>query len=1582
MTGSGDIAGGQRDRGLKHVLWGLALCLGLVVAVVTSVTAQADDSPAVPPPQITPADIEEGVRSGSSPEYRTELTNPQAAEELPHQELDREQAVDLMQSVFDPLLQAPAGIFNELEVERFLSDTAAILPAGEQLESSGAIIGAPPSARYEGPTLIESTTPLRTEGPGGSPEVVDLGLEHAEGELQPASPLVEVGIPQDLGEGIELPETGIRIGLEGAPADLSPSTVDQSVAAYPEVAKDTSLAVAPTPTGLETMTMLQSADAPTSQTFNLDLPQGASLQATEAGGAEVSKDGQPLLGVAPPSAIDAAGEDVPVDLTVAGNALTLTVSPEAGTSLPILVDPLYETYNWWNGITGLGGWGGWTNAAPNYYRSDHANCTTYASPYACQTGETSNAPGLFIGALPGSVSSGSTVNWEFPVPRWAEEWAQYGRAPQSYIASMYLGNIGFWQRSDWAVDPTLWMGLWNTESGGWVPGLSASGNYPGYNGNFGYEFNSGGNTHAKIASFSLVNPSGYDLTAFRDAFVNTAVISLADTGAPSLDAIPGPKNWVNQMPTEPIAVTARDLGLGVYRLKVAAENVPQSSGWPVQTMPCTGTTIYPCKGASTFTLTKHGEGSGEIRDYNPSQMPQGADNMLLTAEDPLGNKSETKAVKIWVDHSAPSLSLSGSATEQAKAGTNASQYTLKYSASDGDSATPVAGTPFGSAGTGPGQMGEPKGIATDSSGNLWVVDRANERVMKYDSNGNFLMQFGSAGSGNGQFSDPRAIAIAPNGTIWVSDMGSADGSNNNVQAFNSSGQFIRKITNESFSDPYGIATGPGGVLWVSDITSDKLFEFNETGTFIRSVAVAGGNEAKSATGLATDAAGNVWLLDYMANRVQKYNSTGSFLMQFGSTGTGNGQLENPVGIAVAPSGNLLVTDSKSNRVQVFQPNGTYLRQFGSTGSGAGQLSTPVGIALGAGNTAVVVDSGNHRVARWTHADRDPQSGVVSTEVKVDGNLVEPKYSPGCATENCSISREWMLKANAYSSGQHTVKVTATDGVGLSTAKEFTITTDTTPPELIRNSTFFSAAAGWLEQKSYAATASASDTGGSGVNSLTLKIDGKVVSAVTQSCPNKACGESFSPSINMASYKGGAHPAELIATDVAGNTNKYAWTINVDPKGEISTAEAINTLEASDKTAESTVVAPNSEIISQEEREDGNDPALVATGGGFTVKGAPTETEIPGNSSAPITIPTPQGELQIDPVGTPVEGKTVVANESATVTPNTSGSVDTVIRPVYDGFLAFANIRTSGAPEKFSWEVIMGKGQSLVQVDEKTAEVVYPEDGTVNATIHAEPAHDATGKELSTSVAVEGSNVVTLTVHHKVEGVVYPVTGGPGFQVGYETVTAFPPPEEASENEGPGEGEIQEIEISAPEPATASDAGVEDLAAWRGKIQHRKYRWIQCKIIPEFPDVHLRTAGGRCGNPFTRDEGEEDVAFNYGIRGDYYIVPGQWVKHRGTPTEHIECDKMYDGDHINQGLIHWTYFIDPARECKWYGHTQYGDEPSAKYGKHITPFGEWLWGSGGSQGNENWYHHQAGLALYIWASKDGYVGHHNTTCIDC
>jgi hypothetical protein len=304
---------------------------------------------------------------------------------MPHQDLGRDEAMDLMRKVFEAQLEAPLGVFHDLEVKKFLSPDVAVVaatspPALSAEAESGSpngdegLEGAPslkeqlraqtdladqspgedrssPSTGNEGHlvgnALLDSTLPLQAEAPSGEMEPVDLSLEREGDELQPVNPLTEVGIPHELGEGIELHGPGITIELAGAPDGRRPSIIGDSVAFLPNVAEDTDLALVPSPTGLETFTQLRSGDSPLSQTFELGLPSGASLQSTEDGGAAVLReDGEVLASVSAPNAIDATGADVPVGLEVSGSTFSLVVAPGGPVEFPILVDPLIQTYEW------------------------------------------------------------------------------------------------------------------------------------------------------------------------------------------------------------------------------------------------------------------------------------------------------------------------------------------------------------------------------------------------------------------------------------------------------------------------------------------------------------------------------------------------------------------------------------------------------------------------------------------------------------------------------------------------------------------------------------------------------------------------------------------------------------------------------------------------------------------------------------------------------------------------------------------------------------------------------------------------------------------------------------------------------------------------------------------------------------------------------------------------------------------------------------------------------------------------------------------------------------------------------------
>jgi DNA-binding beta-propeller fold protein YncE len=61
---------------------------------------------------------------------------------------------------------------------------------------------------------------------------------------------------------------------------------------------------------------------------------------------------------------------------------------------------------------------------------------------------------------------------------------------------------------------------------------------------------------------------------------------------------------------------------------------------------------------------------------------------------------------------------------------------------------------------------------------VYVVERLNYRVQKFDSNGNFITKWGSEGDGEGQFDIPEGIAIDSSGNVYV-----ADTHNSRIQKF-------------------------------------------------------------------------------------------------------------------------------------------------------------------------------------------------------------------------------------------------------------------------------------------------------------------------------------------------------------------------------------------------------------------------------------------------------------------------------------------------------------------------------------------------------------------------------------------------------------------------------------------------------------------------------------------------------------------------------------------------------------------------------------------------------------------------------
>jgi sugar lactone lactonase YvrE len=276
---------------------------------------------------------------------------------------------------------------------------------------------------------------------------------------------------------------------------------------------------------------------------------------------------------------------------------------------------------------------------------------------------------------------------------------------------------------------------------------------------------------------------------------------------------------------------------------------------------------------------------------------------------------------------------------------------------------------FGALGSADGQLKAPGDIAMAANGDLFVVDRGNNRIERFNQEGKFVSKFGTEGTGNGQFKRPCAIAIDSSGNLWV-----ADADNNRIQKFTEAGAFVKAVGvqgtgNVQFNKPEGIATDLKGNVYVADTFNSRIQILNPAGEFISKVGSLGTADGQfnQPVGVDVGPGGTLWVADRGLHRVSKFDAAGKFLLVFGSKGSGDGEFWCPEAMEVDSRGNVFVGDRANNRIEQFSSTGKYLTKFGSQGSGAGQfiLQFPVGIVVDNLGGLWVPDVGNHRIQKWS-----------------------------------------------------------------------------------------------------------------------------------------------------------------------------------------------------------------------------------------------------------------------------------------------------------------------------------------------------------------------------------------------------------------------------------------------------------------------------------------------------------------------------------------------------------------------------------------------------------------------------------------
>jgi len=329
--------------------------------------------------------------------------------------------------------------------------------------------------------------------------------------------------------------------------------------------------------------------------------------------------------------------------------------------------------------------------------------------------------------------------------------------------------------------------------------------------------------------------------------------------------------------------------------------------------------------------------------------------------------------------------------------------------------TTLAGIPDGADGTGvAANFKGPVGVAVDDSGTAYVADTGNHTIRKISPSGIVTTLAGKAGfagssDGNGpdaRFNDPKSVAVDSSGTVFV-----ADCDNRTIRRISPNGTVTTLAgsagstgandgtgTAARFGEPSGIAVDRSGNVFVADASNHIIRQISPEGAVSTFAGIAqsfgsADGPGASATfyypmGVAVDKSDNVFVVEFGNSAIRRISPLGivsTFAGKSGWPGSADGlasaaRFNEPRGIAVDNSGNVYVGDMGNQLIRKISPIGEVVTLAGKAGQygysdgigEAARFTSPWGVAVDPSGQVLVADYGNSSIRKVA------SDGVVTT----------------------------------------------------------------------------------------------------------------------------------------------------------------------------------------------------------------------------------------------------------------------------------------------------------------------------------------------------------------------------------------------------------------------------------------------------------------------------------------------------------------------------------------------------------------------------------------------------------------------------